>query len=250
LIISDVVGDPLEVIASGPTAVDPSCFGDAIGVLQKYHIWSRVPQPVRRYLEEGRAGDRPETLKRLPRHVTNTIIGNNSTALAAAARAARRAGYRVVNLSSFIEGDAGQAGVVLAGIARGVRDRSEPAGPPVCVLSGGETTVRLGDSHGKGGRNQEFVLAAAKHLGPDGLRDIVVLSGGTDGEDGPTDAAGAVADQTLLETALRRGLDPATFLDQHDSYHFFQPLGGLIRTGLTATNVMDLRVLLVRTRGK
>lgn len=245
LIISDVVGDPLDVIASGPTAPDRSTFADALAVLSIPQLMDRVPQSVLDYLRAGAKGEHLETLKRLPKNVANFVIGNNATALQAAARAARTLGYRVLNLSSFIEGDSRQVGIVLAGIARGVRERREPVAPPVCILSGGETTVTLESEHGLGGRNQELVLAALHHLGPTGLNDVLVLSGGTDGEDGPTDAAGAFGDESLLRQALRRGLRPAEFLAKHDSYHFFEPLGGLIKTGLTNTNVMDLRVVLV-----
>jgi len=245
LIISDVIGDPLDVIASGPSAADPTSFADAIAVLEKYRLLDRAPQSVRAHLETGAAGNRPETLKRLPRNATNCIIGNNATALSAAARAAGRLGYRVVNLGSFIEGESRQAGIVLSGIARAVRDQRSPAAPPACLLSGGETTVSLGEGHGKGGRNQELVLAALHQLGPAGLDDMVFLSGGTDGEDGPTDAAGAFGDAEMLRMAAPRNLNPADFLARHDSYHFFKPLGGLITTGLTDTNVADLRVILV-----
>ena len=245
LIISDVVGDPLHVIASGPTAVDQSTYADAVGVLNKFGIWEKAPSSVRELLTAGAGGKRPETLKRLPRGVSNCIIGNNGTALAAAARTARRLGYRVLNLSSFIEGDSQQAGIILAGLARGVRECHEPLAPPACILSGGETTVSLGPDHGLGGRNQELVLAALHHLGSNGLHDTIVLSGGTDGEDGPTDAAGALCDAALLRQAARQNMDPVEYLRRHDSYHFFDPLGGLIKTGLTDTNVMDLRVILV-----
>jgi glycerate-2-kinase len=245
LIISDVVGDPVDVIASGPTAPDRSTFADALAVLEKYHLLDNVPRSVRDTLEAGASGRRPETLKRLPRNVTNCIIGNNGTALEAAERAARALGYRVLNLSSFVEGDSQQAGIMLAGIARGIRDRGEPIAPPACVLSGGETTVTLDQSHGLGGRNQELVLAALNHLAAAGLDNVVVLSGGTDGEDGPTNAAGAIGDERLVRAAVRRGMDATRYLERHDSYHFFEPLGGLIKTGLTDTNVMDLRVFLV-----
>ena len=245
LIISDVVGDPLDVIASGPTAPDTSTFVDAVAVLTLFQLVDRVPPSVLEYLRAGASGEQPETLKRLPKNVANFVIGNNGTALQAAARAARALGFRVLNLSSFVEGDSRQVGTVLAGIARGVRERREPIAPPVCILSGGETTVTLGSDHGLGGRNQELVLAALHHLGPNGLKDVLVLSGGTDGEDGPTDAAGAFGDEALLRQAVRLDLKPAEFLASHDSYHFFEPLGGLIKTGLTDTNVMDLQVVLV-----
>jgi hydroxypyruvate reductase/glycerate 2-kinase len=245
LIISDVIGDTLDVIASGPTAPDPSTFADALAVLARPQLAGRVPPSVLDYLRAGASGEHPETLKRLPKNVANFVIGNNVTALLAAARTARELGYRVLNLSSFIEGDSRQVGIVLAGLARGVRERSEPAAPPVCILSGGETTVTLGPDHGLGGRNQELVLAALDQLGEVGLRDTVVLSGGTDGEDGPTDAAGAFADEALVRQARRRHLNAADYLARHDAYHFFEPLGGLIKTGLTNTNVMDLRIIIV-----
>jgi glycerate 2-kinase len=250
LIISDVVGDRLDTIASGPTAPDATTYADALRVLEKHGLLGRnaaraAPAAVVRHLQAGAAGAHSETLKRLPRTVHNMVIGNNATALAASERAARRLGYRVCNLGSCIEGEAQQAGVVLAGITRGVRAERHPIAPPACILSGGETTVSLGLEHGTGGRNQELVLAALQHLGPEELRDTVILSGGSDGEDGPTDAAGAWGDELLLRRARRQGLDPADFLRRHDSYHFFLPLGGLVRTGLTDTNVMDLRVMLV-----
>ena len=133
----------------------------------------------------------------------------------------------------------------MAGIVRSIRADGRPVRPPACVLSGGETTVTLAEGHGLGGRNQEFVLAAAVKLGSEGLRDVVLLSGGTDGEDGPTDAAGAFADEGLLARGASRGLDGAAFLDRNDAYHFFEATGDLFKTGLTQTNVMDVRVLLL-----
>ena len=150
-----------------------------------------------------------------------------------------------MNLGSFVEGETRQVATVFAGIVRSIRADGRPLRPPVCILSGGETTVTLTGDHGRGGRNQEFVLAAAVKLGAAGLRDVVLLSGGTDGEDGPTDAAGAVADADTLVRAAERRLDPAAFLARHDAYSFFDAVGGLLRTGLTQTNVMDVRVLLV-----
>jgi glycerate-2-kinase len=154
-------------------------------------------------------------------------------------------GYRVLSFGPFVEGESREVAVAVAGVIRSIRFRDEPLRPPVCVLIGGETTVALGDGSGKGGRNQEFVLAAAAKLGVGRMAGVCVLSGGTDGEDGPTDAAGAVATVETLRRAADLGLDPRAFLDRHDSYHFFSPVGGLIRTGLTDTNVMDVRVILV-----
>jgi hydroxypyruvate reductase/glycerate 2-kinase len=245
LIISDVVGDPLDVIASGPTAADPTTFADALLVLERYRLTHRVPAAVLDHLRRGAAGEVPETPKTLPACVTNLVIGNNVRSLAAARQRAEALGYRVLNLGSYVEGESLQVGVALAGVVRSTRAQGQPLAPPACVLCGGETTVTLPADHGLGGRNQEFVLAAALKLGPDGLRNVAVLSGGTDGEDGPTDAAGAVADEGTLGRADALGLAPAAFLARHDAYHFFAATGDLLTTGLTDTNVMDVRVLLV-----
>jgi hydroxypyruvate reductase/glycerate 2-kinase len=245
LIISDVVGDPLDVIASGPTAPDPTTFADALAVLARYGLTDQAPAAVRDHLRRGAAGRVPETPKSLPAAVHNHIIGNNVKSLAAAQRQAQELGYRVLNLGSFIEGETAQVGTVLAGLVRSVRREGLPLGPPACLLSGGETTVTLGEGHGLGGRNQELVLAAAVQLGAAGMAGVVVLSGGTDGEDGPTDAAGAVADEETLPRAAARGLDARDYLARHDAYHFFEATGGLVKTGLTQTNVTDVRVILV-----
>ncbi len=246
LIISDVIGDPLDVIASGPTAADPTTFADAQAVLDKFHLTRQVPAAVMRHLVDGAAGRIPETLKALPSNVHNLILGNNARSLAAATCEAQRLGYRVLSLGSFIEGETRHVAVAITGIIRSIRADGIPLQPPICLLSGGETTVTLGESHGLGGRNQEFVLATALTLGADGLRDAVILSGGTDGEDGPTDAAGAVADAGTLGRAGDRGLDPSTFLARNDAYHFFAATGDLLKSGLTGTNVMDVRVLLLQ----
>jgi hydroxypyruvate reductase/glycerate 2-kinase len=234
LIISDVVGDPLDVIASGPTSPDPTTFEDALEVLRRYGLMEKAPAGVIAHLQRG--GD--ETPKSLPSGVRNVILGNNARSLRAAEAEARRLGYPVLNLGSFIEGETRHVATVHAGIVRSVRTDRVPTQPPLCLLSGGETTVTLGEGHGKGGRNQEFVLALLDKLGEE-MAGVVVLSGGTDGEDGPTDAAGAVAD----ETTAREGI--ASYLMRHDAYTFFERAGGLIRTGLTHTNVMDVRVILV-----
>jgi hydroxypyruvate reductase/glycerate 2-kinase len=245
LIISDVIGDPLDVIASGPTAADPTTFADALAVLEKFRLTDRAPAAVLEHLHRGTSGEVPETLKVLPDWVQNRVIGNNARSLAAAARAAADLGYRVLNLGSYIEGETRPVATAFAGIVRAVREQGVPLTPPACLLSGGETTVTLTEGHGRGGRNQEFVLAVAAKLGESGLRQVVVLSGGTDGEDGPTDAAGAVADDETLRRARALGLTPESFLARNDAYTFFDATGDLLRTGLTQTNVMDVRVLLL-----
>jgi glycerate 2-kinase len=245
LIISDVVGDPLDVIASGPTAPDPTTFADALAVLARHHLVDRAPSAVLEHLRRGAACKVPETPKELPANVHNHILGNNVKALAAAERKARQLGYAVLNLGSYLEGETRTVGTMLAGVVRSIRRDGLPAAPPVCLLSGGETTVTLSKDHGRGGRNQELVLAAAIHLGTEGLDEVVVLSGGSDGEDGPTDAAGAVADAETLRRAAELGLDPRDYLARHDAYPFFEGVGGLLKTGLTQTNVTDVRVMLV-----
>jgi hydroxypyruvate reductase/glycerate 2-kinase len=245
LIISDVIGDPLDVIASGPTAADPTTFADALAVLEKYHLTARAPQAVLRHLRRGAAEEVPETLKALPANVSNHILGNNVRSLAAAQEKAQQLGYRVVNLGSYIEGETRHVATAFAGIVRSIRAHGLPAPPPVCLLSGGETTVTLTAGHGLGGRNQEFVLAMLARLGLEGMRGVTALSGGTDGEDGPTDAAGAIADEATVRKAEKLGLSPAVFLARNDAYHFFEATGDLLQTGLTNTNVMDVRVILV-----
>ena len=245
LIISDVIGDPLDVIASGPTAADPTTFADALAILDKYELTTRTPPAIVDHLRRGQAGDMPETLKSLPEHVHNLILGNNARSLSAAQATAEELGYQVLNLGSFLEGETQDVAVALAGIVRSIRHDGRPLTTPVCILSGGETTVKLTDKHGLGGRNQEFVLAALAYLCRDNMSEVALLSGGTDGEDGPTDAAGAMADARTLTHAERLDLAPADFLARHDAYHFFEQTGDLLKTGLTGTNVMDVRVMLI-----
>ncbi len=245
LIISDVVGDPLDVIASGPTAPDPTTYTEALDILTRYQLLDAIPSSVRRLLQAGVRGEIPETPKLLPSWVENRIIGNNRRALDAAKRQAEQLGYRVLDLGSFVEGETRQVATVVAGLVCSMQRDHVPFPPPACVLLGGETTVTLGSTFGLGGRNQEFVLAMLAKLSVPGLRGITILSAGTDGEDGPTDAAGAIGDENTLLLAQQRQLDLQAFLTRHDAYHFFDSLGSLIRSGLTGTNVMDVRVVLV-----
>jgi hydroxypyruvate reductase len=241
LLLSDVVGDDLDVIGSGPTAPDASTFADAFAILQKYGLVERVPASVRQRLEQGVRGELPETPKagdRLFRRVRNVLVGNNRLALDAAALRARALGFRTLVLASEIQGETREIARMHAAIAREIVSASRPVKAPACIVTGGETTVTLrGD--GLGGRNQEFVLAAALDIA--GLRNVVVLSAGTDGSDGPTDAAGAIADGDTV----RRNPEARRYLDRNDSYHYFQPLHDLIITGPTNTNVADVRIILV-----
>ncbi len=245
LIISDVVGDPLDVIASGPTVADSTTYADALAICDRHDLLPRMPPAVLAHLQNGARGAIPETPKHLPPHIANIVIGNNVKSLLAARHKAEELGYRVLNLGSFIEGETREVAVAMAGVVRSIREQQEPLAPPVCLLSGGETTVAVSGDHGLGGRNQEFVLATAVKLGEAGLRNVVVLSGGTDGEDGPTDAAGAIADAGTLARAAAVGLAPAQYLTRHDAYPFFARTGDLLVTGLTETNVMDVRVILI-----
>ncbi len=241
LILSDVVGDQLDVIGSGPTAPDASAFADALAVLDRFGLRKRVPRSVREKLERGSAADEtPKPGDPLFSRVDNAIVGSNQKSLEAAAAAAKALGYRTLILASTIEGETRDVARLHAAIARQIRVSGQPVRPPVCIVSGGETTVTI-RGEGKGGRNQEFALAAALDL--TGLKDVLVLSAGTDGTDGPTDAAGAVADG---ETCARAGMDAAqAALAKNDSYPFFESLGDLVKTGPTGTNVMDLHLVLV-----
>ncbi|MBS1825308.1 MAG: glycerate kinase [Acidobacteria bacterium] len=241
LMLSDVIGDNLDVIGSGPAAPDQSTFRDAIAILNKYGLLRQAPASVRNRLEEGAAGKVPETPKSLER-TQNLIVGSNRLAVDAAKGKAKALGYRTMVLSTTIEGETRDVARMHAAIAREIRTSGEPLRAPACIISGGETTVTLrGD--GKGGRNQEFALAAA--LDVDGMKNVLLLSAGTDGTDGPTDAAGAWCDGTTLARARTQGLNAAEFLAKNNSYEFFDRLGDLIRTGPTNTNVMDVRFVMV-----
>jgi len=242
LIVSDIVGDPIDSIASGPTSPDPTTFQDAWEVLEKYDIVPKMPDSVVEVLKRGLRGEIPETPKPgdpLFEGVHNVLVASNSLAVSEAERVLKESGLRVVNLGSFIEGEARHVGKALAGVIQAIERQGVPASTPAAVVGGGETTVRV-TGPGRGGRNQELVLGAVEKLS--GLRGVALLSIGTDGIDGVTDAAGAVADGSTLERAISLGLKPADYLKQNNSYEFFKRLGDLIFTGPTYTNVMDLFV--------
>jgi hydroxypyruvate reductase len=245
LILSDVIGNSLDVIGSGITAPDSSTYADAVEILKRYELLSRVPAAVRERLEQGARGEAPETPKAdhpAFSRTQNLIVGSNDLALNAARDRAKTLGYNPLVLSSFIEGETRDVARVHAAIAKEIRANQRPLRAPACIISGGETTVTI-RGNGKGGRNQEFALAAAMDI--DGLDGVVMLSGGTDGTDGPTDAAGAIADGMTARRARDRRLNAREYLADNDSYSFFDPLGDLIRTGPTGTNVMDVRLVLV-----
>jgi glycerate 2-kinase len=246
LIISDVVGDPLDVIASGPTAPDPTTYRDALAVLDRYKLSEKVGEAIVRHLEKGGREEIPETPKVLPANVINRVIGSNRLALNAAKKKAQDLGYSVLDLGAFVEGETRPVATAIAGIIRSIRSDGLPLSPPICLLVGGETTVTLDSSSGKGGRNQEFVLAVLAKLGVNGLQGVTVLSGGTDGEDGPTDAAGAVGDIRTMSLITKEGLSAEDHLKRHDAYRLLEKTDGLMKTGLTGTNVMDVRVIVVR----
>jgi len=265
LIISDVIGDPLDVIGSGPTTSAKSRATDAIGVLRSRNLLDKIPPTVIAYLEQQ--AEREESAAHTsqhprPRTLVNRIVASNSIAINAARAKAMALGYEVESLGSANAGEASEEGRQLMHrlLAKQFQSRtklhqSEITEPHrICILSGGEPTVNLSvgsdsakatasDSPARGGRNQELVLAAiAEYKDPADWKNTVLLSAGTDGEDGPTDAAGAIADEQLVHRITQRELDLSQYLARHDSYHFFDAVDGLLRTGPTHTNVMDLRV--------
>ncbi len=246
LLLSDVIGDSLGVIGSGLTAPDNSTFAEACDVIRRYGLWERIPTPVRARLESGAAGKVPETPKPADPifdNVQNLVVGSSRLALAAAAQEAKSLGYKPLILSSTMQGETREVARVHAEILREVRNSGSPAAAPTCLLTGGETTVTVKGT-GKGGRNQEFVLSAA--IAIEGLQDVLVASAGTDGTDGPTDAAGARADGGTASRAQALGLHLRDHLERNDSYPVFEALGDLIKTGPTGTNVMDVSLLLAR----
>jgi len=248
LILSDIVGDPLDSIASGPTVPDTSNFSDVLAIVEKYDLSMKIPRSTRELITKGIEGEIEETPKasdRIFHNVHNFVVANNIVALRAAEKKAKELGLNTLILSSFIEGETREIAKAHTAIAREILHSGNPLVPPACLISGGETTVTV-KGKGLGGRNQEFCLAAALEISD--LKDVVILSGGTDGTDGPTDAAGAIADNRTVERARQLGLNAAEFLDDNDSYHFFQRLQDLLITGPTNTNVMDVRLVLVGRR--
>ena len=242
LIISDVVGDKIDSIASGPTTPDSTTYRDVELVLKKYDLWFQIPKNARRIITRGLSGSIPETPKqnnKVFKRVQNVIVGNNRASCLAAASAMTKAGYRTQVLSIQITGEAREVGRIFGSIVRDIRDNSLPFAPPAALIAGGETAVTV-RGKGKGGRNQELALAAAVKIS--GSYGVIVGSFATDGIEGRTNAAGAVADGSTITRGLRLRMDPEEFLRNNDSYRFFSKLKDLVMTGPTGTNVNDIAI--------
>jgi len=245
LILSDVVGDPLSFIASGPTVPDSTTFSDAIKVLKRHGLWDKAPKSIKRVLSQGEKGLIPETPRasdKVFKRVYNVVVGNNRSAGLVACESLKSADLNTLLLTSSLEGEARYVGATLASIAREVSISGNPVPKPAGIVAGGETTVTV-TGKGLGGRNQEIALAAALKLGD--VNGVVVASLSTDGVDGPTDAAGAIADGKTLVRAVEMELSADEILAENDSYNFFSKLGDLIFTGPTGTNVNDISVIVV-----
>jgi glycerate 2-kinase len=245
-ILSDVIGNPLDAIASGPTSPDPTSFQDAWRVLEKYNLLNDLPAPIKNHLSQGKQNKIPETLKPndpIFEKVYNVILGSNLMALDAAKKTAQELGYNTLILSSQIQGEAREVSKVIASIVQEILENDIPVTKPACLLLGGETTVTI-RGKGKGGRNQELALAALLSM-KKVKEKYLIVSCGTDGTDGPTDAAGGMADGVVWQEAVKLALDPQKYLEENNAYPFLEKTGGLIKIGPTGTNVMDIIFALV-----
>ncbi len=245
LVLSDVIGDDTSFIASGPITADNTTYQDCWDILDEYKIKEKIPPSILKHLEKGLKKEIDETPKKgdtIFNQIIEIIIGNNRLALNQAKKEAELQGYNTLILSSLMSGEAKELAYFQSAIAKEILASNNPIRPPACIISGGETTVTL-KGNGKGGRNQELTLASAIEISTQ--ENIVAFCAGTDGTDGPTDAAGAVADSFTIQRALKKGIDAHKYAENNDSYHFFQQLDDLIITGPTYTNVMDLYIFLV-----
>jgi len=246
LMLSDVVGDKMDVIASGPFVPDMSSFKEAWDIIEKYRL-DDIPLSIRDHITGGLGGSIKDTPKEgdpVFDKVYNLIIGSNILALEAAEEEAQKLGYKTLILSSMIEGETKDIAGAHTAIAREIVKTGKPLSPPCCIISGGETTVTI-KGKGMGGRNQEFCLVAAMGIS-DMAENVVILSGGTDGNDGPTDAAGGLVDPLTIDRGDASGISAAEYFNNNDSYNFLKQTGDLLITGPTKTNVMDVRMVLVR----
>jgi hydroxypyruvate reductase len=249
LILSDVIGDRIDTIASGITAPDPTTFQDALSIVRKYALEDKLPHAVRDHLVQGAQGSIPETPKAgdpVFRNDVNIILGNNTLAVSAARKTAERLGYNARILSTTLEGEASEAGSYFAQLAKIIDSGKFGIAKPAAIIAGGETTVTI-RGKGKGGRNQELAMAYAIELYRifPGSSNLFFLSAGTDGSDGPTDAAGAFVTPALLEKMKAISSQAAASLAENDAYHFFRDTGDLFKTGPTYTNVCDIQILVV-----
>jgi hydroxypyruvate reductase/glycerate 2-kinase len=243
LVVSDVVNDDLETIGSAPFYFDSTTFEAARAILMRADLWDRIPSTVRHRIEQGAAGKIAETPKKENPRIRHFLVGSNRRALDAVRQEATDLGYTARIMTAGLEGEAREVAKVLIAMAREVADHHTPFHPPACLLFGGETTVQV-RGNGRGGRNQELALAALKALG--NHDNIVLLAAGTDGIDGNSAAAGAVADAAGYQAARQQGLAIDTYLDRNDANGFFQATDGLVITGPTGTNVMDIVIILVK----
>jgi hydroxypyruvate reductase len=245
LILSDVIGSPLDTIASGPTAPDSTTFEDAQNIIEGRGLREQLPTSVVQHIDRGTRGeitDTPDERDPIFERVQNVIVADNAIACDAALCQAKALGFNTLLLSTYMQGEAREVAKVFAAIAKEIAQSNRPVSRPACIIAGGETTVTV-RGKGKGGRNQELALAAAIEI--DGMSNVVMLSGGTDGTDGPTDAAGAIADERTILRTMALGNAARAFMQNNDAYNFFHPLGDLIITGPTNTNVNDVMVLIV-----
>jgi hydroxypyruvate reductase len=249
LILSDVVGDRLDTIASGPTSPDDTTFEEMERIIKKYEIRDNLPRNVLKILEKGLKKEVEETPKegnRIFENTKNILIGTNYQSLLACKNKAKSLGYNTLILSSQVVGEAKEVAKVLSGIGKDAKKHDLLKEKPLCIIAGGETTVTLtGD--GKGGRNQEIALSYLSEIEkePDSYENMYFLSASTDGNDGPTDAAGAYADLDLFKKSKEKDLSIDDYLKNNDSYHFFEKIDGLIKTGPTNTNVCDIHLILI-----
>jgi hydroxypyruvate reductase len=246
LVLSDVVGSPLDVIASGPTVPDATTWADAWAVMERHGLADRLPAAVTARLRAGLASELPDTPGPDDPAFARTqtvIVADNRAAALAAVDAAKARGYNALLLSTFIEGEARQVARVAVALGREVQASGHPLPAPACLVLGGETTVTLGEHPGYGGRNQELALAAALELA--GSQGITVVSLATDGTDGPTDSAGGLADGGTVARGRGQGLDAADHLARHNAYPYLAATHDLLLTGPTQTNVNDLALVFV-----
>ncbi|WP_048151336.1 glycerate kinase type-2 family protein [Palaeococcus ferrophilus] len=242
LILSDVVGDPLEAIASGPTVKDPTTFQDAYRILKLYSVWEKLPESVKRQVERGLRGEVEETLKEDLPNVHNFIVGSGTMACEAARRKAEELGFNAAILTTTLEGEAREVALAIGSIVEEITRNDRPLEKPAVLIAGGEWTVTITGEAGLGGPNQEFALSIARKIA--GL-NVAVLAVDTDGTDGPTDAAGGIVDGRTLELLKNAGIDVENALKRHDAYHALERVSALLKTGPTGTNVNSLVIVVI-----